>query len=209
MKSTFNAHDRAYRPNLIEKLSNYPVTVCGAGAIGSNLVDGLTRMGAKDVLVYDFDRVSNTNQGTQVYSARLVGMLKYQALISVVFENTGMVIKGNGFKITEHNVERLLSGLVIEAFDNAKSKMLVNNACEKLKLPCVHVGMNVDYAGIRWANSSYNVESGDIDLCDYPLARNLVMLTTAVLSETILRFIDTGEQNSYAITLKDLRIWNI
>jgi hypothetical protein len=43
-------------------------------------------------------------------------------------------------------------------------------------------------------------------VCDYPLARNLVMLTVAVASELALRFITAGEQHSRSITLGDFAV---
>jgi hypothetical protein len=44
------------------------------------------------------------------------------------------------------------------------------------------------------------------DVCDYPLARNLVLLTVAVTCETIIHFLVSEEQLNYTLTLKDLQI---
>ncbi|NJK63217.1 MAG: hypothetical protein HC921_11540 [Synechococcaceae cyanobacterium SM2_3_1] len=44
------------------------------------------------------------------------------------------------------------------------------------------------------------------DLCDYPLARTLVMLTVALTSEVVTRFILKGEIQNYTLTLRDLSI---
>ncbi|KAF0226399.1 MAG: UBA/THIF-type NAD/FAD binding protein, partial [bacterium] len=44
------------------------------------------------------------------------------------------------------------------------------------------------------------------DICDYPLARNLVMLAVAVASETIVTFIDKVKKENFTITLTDFAI---
>jgi hypothetical protein len=48
---------------------------------------------------------------------------------------------------------------------------------------------------------------GDVsqDVCDYPLARNLVLLTVAIASETLLRSIDSGARDNW-ITLRDFAV---
>lgn len=49
----------------------------------------------------------------------------------------------------------------------------------------------------------------DDDVCDYPLARNLVMLTVAVACEAIVSFIAAGEERHFTITLKDLSVQSL
>jgi hypothetical protein len=51
-----------------------------------------------------------------------------------------------------------------------------------------------DYAEVIW-NDSYRVSSDLNDnVCEYPLARNLVVLRVAVACEAIIAFVATGEQ---------------
>jgi hypothetical protein len=47
------------------------------------------------------------------------------------------------------------------------------------------------------------------DVCDYPLVRNLVMLTVAVACEAIVSFVATGAQQHFTITLKDLSVQSL
>ena len=44
------------------------------------------------------------------------------------------------------------------------------------------------------------------DVCDYPLARNLVMMTTSVLAEVVIGFVAEGERRAFALTLGDLKV---
>lgn len=55
-------------------------------------------------------------------------------------------------------------------------------------------------------NSVYRVPSEvNDDRCDYPLGRNLVMLTVAVSCEAIVAFVTSQEQRNFTIT-KDLAV---
>jgi hypothetical protein len=63
-----------------------------------------------------------------------------------------------------------------------------------------------DYAEIIW-NDNYRVPSPvNDDICDYPLARNLVMLAVAVAGEVIITFVATEKQQNFTITLADLAV---
>ena len=42
------------------------------------------------------------------------------------------------------------------------------------------------------------------DVCEYPLARNLIQFAVALASEVIVRFAVEGVQQSYSFTLRDL-----
>lgn len=50
--------------------------------------------------------------------------------------------------------------------------------------------------------------TGAVDVCDYPLARNLVMLVVTMLSEETLDFCTAAKprRTSWSVTLKDLSI---
>ena len=66
--------------------------------------------------------------------------------------------------------------------------------------------MAADYAEIIW-NQFYRVPSHiNDDVCDYPLALNLVMFTVAVASEVIVKFIATEEQLSFTVTWEDFAV---
>lgn len=61
MASKFH-HEEIYRgKDLISKLGKYKITVCGVGALGSNLVDNLARQGFSNFKVIDMDRVESHN----------------------------------------------------------------------------------------------------------------------------------------------------
>jgi hypothetical protein len=82
----------------------------------------------------------------------------------------------------------------------------VQEQCRALALPCLHVGLFADYAEVVW-DEVYRVPN-DVagDVCDYPLARNLVLLAVAVASETLVRFVLAGRRDNWSVTLADFAI---
>jgi hypothetical protein len=43
-------------------------------------------------------------------------------------------------------------------------------------------------------------------VCDYPLARNLILLVVGVASEALVRFALTGARQDFSVTLRDFAI---
>ena len=70
----------------------------------------------------------------------------------------------------------------------------------------MHAGLASDYGEILW-NEVYRVPSGaGEELCDYPLARNLVTITVAIVCETVVAFAAGGERRNRTLTLRDLSV---
>jgi molybdopterin-synthase adenylyltransferase len=111
-------------------------------------------------------------------------------------------------ELTERNGRALLkgAGVVIDTFDNWASRRLVQEACRALALPCLHVGLFADYAEVVWDEASRVPADTTGDVCDYPLARNLVLLAVAVASEVLLRFVLNGERGNWSLTLRDFTV---
>jgi hypothetical protein len=67
--------------------------------------------------------------------------------------------------------------------------------------------MNADFGQVHW-NEGYRVPDDVVegDVCDYPLARNLILILVAAGSEALLRYVLDGQKKNYSITLRDLRI---
>jgi molybdopterin/thiamine biosynthesis adenylyltransferase len=199
-------HEERYRgASAMGKLAAARVCVCGAGAVGSNLVDALARHGVRTIRVIDRDRVEPRNLATQVYTRDDIGAFKAEALKEHVFRAAEIEIETVTKELTPANAAKLLKDVdvVVDGFDNSASRRAVT---EDVCAPCVHVGLNADYGEVIW-DERYRVP-GDTegDVCDYPLARNLVQIVTGVAAEVIVRFLLTGSKEDYSITLKDLRV---
>jgi molybdopterin/thiamine biosynthesis adenylyltransferase len=202
-------HEQIYRGHeQVQRLGSVPITLCGAGALGSLLADNLARQGFRLAKVIDRDRIEEHNVGTQLYGESEIGAWKVEVLRNRLFRAVGVEIEGVVKELTGRNAASLLkgSGLVIDTFDNSASRQLVQDHCRSIPLHCLHVGLFADYAEVVWDENYRVPRDVEGDVCEYPLARNLVLLAVAVASESLCRFILDGSQEAWSITLRDLAI---
>jgi molybdopterin/thiamine biosynthesis adenylyltransferase len=200
-------HEQLQRSaEVMRRLREQPVTVCGAGALGANVLESLARTGFARLRVIDRDRVEERNLSTQPYYRSDVGAQKAKLLAHTLYRALGVEVEARAEELTERNAERLLDGLVVDAFDNSASRRAVKEACEVKGLACLHAGLAGGYAEVIW-NEQYRVPSAaQDDVCDYPLARNLVTLAVAVACESVVRYVAAGERESYTLTLGDFAV---
>jgi molybdopterin/thiamine biosynthesis adenylyltransferase len=208
MASKFH-HEQLYRgADSLARLAAARLTLCGAGALGSHLADNLVRQGLAGLKVIDRDRVEEHNVSTQIYGESDVGAFKGDVLRNRLFRAAGVEIEAVNKELTDRNARSLLKGsaLLVDTFDNSVSRRLVQEQCRALQVPCLHVGLFADYAEVVW-DEVYRVPN-DVagDVCDYPLARNLVLLAVAVASETLVRLILAGKRENWSVTLGDFAV---
>ena len=205
-------HEEAWRgPAYLSKLM-MPVAVCGVGAVGSNLLQALARIGFSDLRGIDFDRVEEANVAVQAFGLRDVGAMKATAIQKRIFEETGVEIKAHTKIIEGSTVGKLLRGsyLVVDCLDNVLSRAIVQNHCHAQKYPLIHVGLSNDgFAEVTW-EKHYRMPAKPLegDPCANPMTRNLVMLAVAVAAEEIADFFlaEDPRMASWEITIRDLAI---
>ena len=210
-------HEELYRgAENLARLRDLRVVLCGAGALGSNLADNLVRQGFTRLRVVDRDRVEEHNVGTQLYGESEVGVWKVEALRNRLFRATAVEIDPVRKDLTAQNAPALLkdAGLVIDTFDNSASRRLVQEHGRSAGVLCVHAGLFEDYCEVVW-DEHYRVPRDPVpgaapgagrDVCEYPLARNLVLLAVAVASEVVIQFALSGTRRQWSATLRDLSI---
>jgi len=202
-------HEQLYRtPDLMARLREMKVTICGAGALGGNIAESLGRSGFARLRVIDRDRVEERNLSTQPYYRSDIGAFKAKILANALFRALGVTLDARAEELTPGNAEKLLKGsaLVIDTFDNSLARQAVTDFCTRASLPCLHAGLAGEYGEVIW-NEQYRVPSpAQDDICDYPLARNLVMLTVAVACEVVVGLAATGERRSFTVTLGDFAV---
>ena len=192
----------------MQRLSEFRFAICGVGALGSNLALTLVKMGAKNLLLIDKDRVESRNLATQAYGLEDVGAPKAEVLRNLIFRETFVEVKIVNKELTGENAGKLLGkpDLIVDGFDNSLSRQALQDYARTNSVDCIHAGVNDQYGEIVW-DKKYSVPSdAGLDICDYPLARTLVMLVAATAAEAIMQFIASGERNNYSITLGDLKI---
>jgi molybdopterin-synthase adenylyltransferase len=202
-------HESLYRGS--EALTHFATTkvvLCGVGALGSHLADHLARQGFRSLKVIDRDRVEEHNVSTQLYGLNEVGGWKTEVLKNRIFRTTGIEIETINKEVIEKNAESFLkkADLVVDLFDNSISRSIVQNATRKLQVPCLHVGLFIDYAEVIWDEQYRVPEQTEQDVCEYPLARNIILLAISVASETLIRFVLEKIRPNWSITLRDFRI---
>ncbi|CAN5336515.1 hypothetical protein BH10CYA1_BH10CYA1_15880 [soil metagenome] len=202
-------HEQLQRgSDAMKKLASFKIVICGAGAIGSNLAVNLARMGVNSLTVIDKDRVEEHNIGTQVYGVDDIGTRKSECLRNLIHREVGEEIVSLAQELTEKNVGKLLRGhdLIVDAFDNSKSRKLVFDESSRSRLFCIHAGLSGSYGQVQWNNSYIVPGDANDDICDYPLARNLILMVVALTSEAVVRYCLGGEQLNLSVTLDDLSV---
>ena len=125
-----------------------------------------------------------------------------------MFNIRGTLITAETKKVEESNIKKLIptGHIVVDGFDNSASRKLITDHCLKNHIDCLHVGLATGYAEVVW-NEVYRVPGdGGVDVCEYPLSRNITLLATTVAAEALIQYLATGNKNSYDITLGDLNI---
>ena len=120
---------------IVQKLEQATVAICGLGGLGSNVAINLARSGIKKLILVDFDCVDVTNLQRQQYKASQVGTPKAVALVENLKEITPYVeLEAYNEKIAEGNIDKFVkeADVVCEAFDDPEAKsLLVNEVLEK------------------------------------------------------------------------------
>jgi molybdopterin/thiamine biosynthesis adenylyltransferase len=199
-------HEEIYRgAESVAKLAEPQVTICGAGALGSHLADNLARQGFRKLRVIDRDRVEEHNVSTQLYGAADVGAWKVEVLRNRLFRAVEIELDAVSKELTDRTARSLLKGsdIVIDTFDNSQSRQLVQQNCREAKIKCLHIGLYADYCEAIW-DEQYRVPN-DVagDVCEYPLARNLVLFAVGLGSELVVRYVLTGSKQNFSGTLSD------
>ncbi len=204
-------HEKLYRTEeIIRQRSESSLLILGIGALGSNLVPLLIKNGFINICVLDNDRVDSHNIGNQFFTKTDVGRKKTQALKSKIHKEFGVLID-----TVDQDVEHVSpksfkkKSLIVDTFDNWKAREISKNISKSTGIELIHSGMSPEgYSEVKW-DEGYVIPSEEIeeeDICEYPLACNLVYFTVSLLADKICKFIDTGEKENCSFTLNDLNI---
>lgn len=129
------------------------ILFCGGGALGSHGLF-LARDLEHEFAVIDFDRVETKNLASQWFVKQMVGKNKATALKTQLLNFYDVKIQDYTVKLTALNADAILgtADLVVECFDNAESRRLVQNYVRSKQMPCVHAGLaaNGEFGVVRW-----------------------------------------------------------
>ena len=170
--AAFFYHEQLHRSaELMRRIQDRRIVVCGAGALGANLVESLARQGFAALRVIDRDRIEERNLSTQPYYATDVGAFKAKILANSLYRALGVKVDARVDELTEANAARLLNDapLVVDTFDKSVARHAVKRFCDSASVAGLHAGLAAGYGEVIW-NEHYKVPSpSQDDLCDYPL----------------------------------------
>lgn len=141
-----------------EKLG-FPITVIGAGAIGSATVVNLAKMGCSNITVWDNDILEDLNVPNQICKPSMTGKPKVEGLAELVYELSEVRIKQINRRYAGQSVE----GVVIVTADNMSCRQNVwKRAGLNQKIPLlIDARMGTEFARI------YTIRPTNIDEADF------------------------------------------
>jgi molybdopterin/thiamine biosynthesis adenylyltransferase len=182
------------------------IVFCGVGALGSNAVVACSNLDAKLVLV-DFDRVESKNCLSQAYVKASVGKNKAEALKLQLANFWGVKAEAFGVRVEERNVETLCGGadLVVDAFDNARSRRLLSAWARAANKPLVHAAVSGDgtFGLVRWDEHFVADEEGAPGqaTCEGGEHLPLLLVIASALARAVQDYVTDGSRRNAMISL--------
>lgn len=180
------------------------ITIIGAGALGSHLVQALRN---EDVTlkVIDFDRVEMRNVASQFHFKQNVGKKKTDSLKQAMQFCYGRKIEVVGNKLTADNCEQLLSGadLLVDCLDNGDARRLVQGFARSKSVPCLHGALAADggFGRVIW-DDGFVIDDGAEGeaTCEGGEFLPFIAITASYLAYAVQRFVKDGRMTGYSIS---------
>ena len=102
----------------MDKLSSMEFTIIGVGSVGSFTALSLAKMGARNITIYDDDRVEAHNLPNQFYRVQDLDKLKVDALKEIVKDYADVDITAHPIKYDGE----MLKGIVISSVDSMDAR---------------------------------------------------------------------------------------
>jgi len=181
------------------------ILICGGGALGSHvLMQGRDLEAA--LAVVDDDRVETKNLASQWFVKQMVGKNKASALKAQLQNFHGVRVQDFPVRLTHLNVETLLGpvDLVVDCFDNAESRRLVQDFVRANDMACLHGGLAADgaFGVVRW-DESFTIDSEDVPgqaTCEGAGFLPLINMVSAALVRSIRDWMDDGSRRNWNVS---------
>lgn len=181
------------------KIQQVKIGIAGCGGIGSNCANNLLRLGFRDFILIDFDRVDYTNLNRQFYFYNQIGNYKTEMLKNnLQIINPDVLVKTNIIKVNSENVYSLFKecDMVIEGFDNpANKKMIIEGLYSRIPLITTS-GLGdywkLDDIKIREVNKNLTIIGdlvSDTEKSQSPLSPGVSVTAGKVAGEVLKKFL--------------------
>lgn len=181
------------------------VTVIGAGALGSHLVQALRNEDAT-IKAIDFDRVEMKNISSQFHFKNVVGKKKTDALASAMLFCWGRKVEVVGHRLTADNVDQLLGGadLLVDCLDNGESRRLVQAYARAHGTPCLHGALAAEggFGRIVW-DEDFVIDdegAGGTPTCEDGAHLPFLQITASWLAYAAQRFLRDGRKTGFSVS---------
>ncbi len=129
-----------------KKLIDSHIAIVGIGGLGCASATYLTAAGVGRITIIDFDVVELSNLNRQVlYGEDEIGEKKvFIAQRKLSKLNPQAEIIPICDRVTEKNISEFIGGvqIVLDGLDNFSTRLVVNSACVKHKIPFIHAGVS-------------------------------------------------------------------
>jgi len=186
---------------------NDPITIVGAGAVGSCTAMSLAKMGFSNIRVIDYDKIEYVNMNNQFYKFSDVGRKKVEALSDIVREFANLQIS----ILTKKYVKEKYEGIVISAVDsmNVRKKIWKNHKGNSGTKLIIDPRMSAEFAVIHTVdpnnvqqNSEYqNTLYSDNDSVREACTAKATMYTAFLLGGQVAKIVKDflcNENNKHA-----------
>lgn len=183
------------------------VVFCGVGALGSNAVVACRNLPDVQLVLVDFDRVESKNCLSQAFVKPSVGKNKAEALKLQLSNFWGVKAEAFGVRVEETNVGALCGAadLVVDAFDNAKSRRILSTWAKGTDKPLVHAAISADgtFGLVRWdARFAADEESSPGQAtCEGGEHLPLIAMVASTLARIVQDFILHDKQRDAMVAL--------
>ena len=180
------------------------IIIVGLGAVGSHVLYGLRNQ--KRIRVIDFDRVQSKNVLAQFHPRTVTGKNKaVAARLSMHGIFGGVYVDAIPSKLAADNIDKLFEDatLVIDAVDNAATRLLMQTHVRAHNTPCLHIGTSADavLARIVWdAIFVPDVEIEGAPTCEDGERLPFFQMVGAHAALNAQWFLRTGERRSFMIS---------
>jgi molybdopterin/thiamine biosynthesis adenylyltransferase len=182
------------------------IVICGVGALGSTAVQYCRNLEAELRLV-DFDRVESKNLAAQWFVKQSLGKNKAEAVRLQLANFYGAKAEAMGVRLAATNAAQLLadSGLAVDCFDNADSRLAVAAAAATAGVPLVHAALAADgtFGLVRWDERFVpdREDTAGQATCEGGEHLPMIGLVGATLARAIQDFVRGGDRHDYMISL--------
>lgn len=181
------------------------IIICGGGALGSHALF-IGRDLGHELAVVDFDRVETKNLASQWFVKQMVGKNKATALKMQLFNFYGIRLQDYPVRLTELNVETILSeyDLIVDCFDNAASRRLVQGFAREHDVSCLHAGLAAGgaFGSVRW-DRHFAIDDEDVPgqaTCDGGGFLPIILRMGSALATSMREYLAGGTELNWNVS---------